>query len=100
MTTLSENIKQRFDHEAAKQTLREKYEAKMIFASCGGMWSADPTLITLLTSIEDIDNPVILDLYGNPVSINRIELLKETKQRWQEQMNAWLVELTEISQQR
>jgi len=100
MTILSDNIKQRFDHEAAKQTLREKYEAKMIFASCGGMWRADPTLITLLTSIEDIDNPVILDLYGNPVSINRIELLKETKQRWQEQMNAWLVELTEISQQR
>jgi hypothetical protein len=100
MTILSENIKQRFDHEAAKQTLKEKYEAKMIFASCGGMWRADPTLITLLTSIEDIDNPVILDLYGNPVSINRVDLLKETKQRWQEQMNAWLVELTEISQQR
>jgi hypothetical protein len=100
MTILSENIKQRFDHEAAKQTLKEKYEAKMIFASCGGMWRADPTLITLLTSIEDIDNPVILDLYGNPVSINRVDLLKETKQRWQEQLNAWLVELTEISQQR
>ena len=100
MTTLSENIKQRFDHEAAKQTLREKYEAKMIFASCGGMWRADPTLITLLASIEDIDNPVILDLYGNPVSVDRVALLKETKQRWQEQLNAWLVELTEISQQR
>ena len=100
MTTLSENIKQRFDHEAAKQTLQEKYEAKMIFASCGGMWRADSTLITLLASIEDIDNPVILDLYGNPVSVDRVALSKETKQRWQEQLNAWLVELTEISQQR
>lgn len=100
MTILSDNIKQRFDHEAAKQTLKEKHEAKLIFASCGGMWRADPTLITLLTSIEDIDNPVILDLYGNPTSVNRVDLLNETKQRWQEQMNAWLVELTEISQQR
>ena len=100
MTILSDNIKQRFDHEAAKQTLREKHEANLIFASCGGMWRADPTLITVLTSIEDIDNPVLLDLYGNPTSVNRVDLLNETKQRWQEQMNAWLVELTEISQQR
>tara|TARA_R110000868_G_scaffold348867_1_gene610036 strand:+ start:193 stop:495 length:303 start_codon:yes stop_codon:yes gene_type:complete len=100
MTILSDKIKQRFDHEAAKQTLKEKYEAKLIFASCGGMWRAGPTLITLLTSIEDIDNPVILDLYGNPVSVNRVDLLKESKQRWQEQMNAWLVELTEVSQKR
>ena len=97
MTILSDNIKQRFDHEAAKQTLKEKHEAKLIFASCGGMWRADPTLITLLTSIEDIDNPVILDLYGNPTSVNRVDLLNETKQRWQEQMNAWQNEYNEMS---
>ena len=100
MTTLSENIKQRFDHEAAKQTLKEKYEAKLIFALDGGMWCANPTLIVLLDSIQDIEEPVILDLYNNPVRIKRVLLLTECKQRWQEQMNAWLVELAEVNKQR
>jgi len=100
MTILSEQIKQRFDHEAAKQTLKEKYEAKLIFALDSGMWSAGPALIVLLDSIQDIEEPVILDLYNNPVRINRVLLLTECKQRWQEQMNAWLVELTEVNKQR
>jgi hypothetical protein len=35
---------------------------------------------------------VILDLYDNPVQVNAQELFDLAKQRWQEQMNAWLVE--------
>ena len=28
----------RFDHVAAKRVLKEKYEARMLFALAGGMW--------------------------------------------------------------
>jgi hypothetical protein len=28
----------RFDHAVAKRVLKEKYQAKMIFAHAGGMW--------------------------------------------------------------
>jgi len=100
MENLSNTIKRRFDHEASRQALKEKYEAKLLFAHQGGMFRADPTLITLLVSIEDIENPTILDLYDNPTQVNRQELLTQTKQRWQEQMNAWSVELAELSKQR
>ena len=89
----------RFDHEAARRALKEKYQGKMIFAYNGGMFRAGPELqMTVLTCPET--EAVILDLYENPISVNTRELLALSQQRWQEQMNAWLVEFTELSQQR
>ena len=35
---LISHSKARFDHQAAKRVLKEKYQAKMIFAYAGGMW--------------------------------------------------------------
>jgi hypothetical protein len=37
----------RFDHAAARRLLKEKYQAKMLFAYGGGMWTAGPTLLWL-----------------------------------------------------
>lgn len=99
MDNLSTTIKRRFDHEASKQALKEKYQAKLIFAHQGGMFRAGPELITLLSSL-DIDNPVIVDLYDTPITVNRQQLKDETVQRWQEQLNAWQTELSELSRQR
>jgi hypothetical protein len=39
-------------------------------------------------------------LYENPVRVNTQELLALSQQRWQEQMNAWLVEHQQLNQQR
>ena len=81
----------RFDHEASRRVLREKYQAKMVFAHAGGMWRAGPELQTTLLTCPDAD-AVILDLYDNPVRVKTKELLAQSQQRWQEQMTAWLVE--------
>lgn len=89
----------RFDHVAARRVLKEKYEAKLIFAFGGGMWKAGPELITLLTGRPEVDI-VLLDLYENPVRVIAPQLLREAEQRWQEQMNAWLVEFEEVSKKR
>lgn len=90
----------RFEHAAAKRILKEKYQAKMIFAYSGGMWQAGPELLTLLTAIPVEDSVVILDLYGNPVMVNPVELQHLALERWQEQMNAWLTEYNELGQKR
>jgi len=82
----------RFDHAVAKRILREKYQARMLFAYRGGMWRAGPELLTLLHSCPVEDDIVILDLYENPVRVNPMELQHLAHDRWQEQMNAWLVE--------
>lgn len=89
----------RFDHVAAKRLLKEKYQGKLIFAFSGGMWRAGPELITLLTGRSEVDI-VLLDLYENPVRVNAPQLLREAESRWQEQMNAWLVEYTELGNKR
>jgi hypothetical protein len=89
----------RFDHVAAKRTLKEKYQGKLTFAFGGGMWRAGPELITLLTGRTNVDI-VLLDLYENPVRVNAPQLLREAESRWQEQMNAWLAEYDQLSKNR
>ena len=82
----------RFDHAAARRILKEKYEARMLFAYAGGMWRAGPELLALLQSVPIQDDIVLLDLYENPVKVSPLELQHLALDRWQEQMNAWLVE--------
>ena len=89
----------RFDHAVARQILREKYQAKMLFAHSGGMWRAGPELQTTLMTCPDTE-AVILDLYENPVKINTRELFAQSQQRWQEQMTAWLLEYEELNKKR
>ena len=90
----------RFDHAAAKRILREKYQARMLFAYAGGMWRAGPELLALLQSVPIQDDIVLLDLYENPVKISPLELQHLALDRWQEQMNAWLVEHEENNKKR
>ena len=81
----------RFDHAVAKRILKEKYQARMLFAYAGGMWRAGPELLTMLATCPD-ESAVLLDLYDSPVKVDVRELELAAQQRWQEQMNAWLVE--------
>lgn len=90
----------RFDHAAARRVLKEKYEARMVFAHAGGMWRAGSDLLTtLLACVQDTD-VVLLDLYETPTRITVTELFALAHERWQEQMNAWKVEWDELSQKR
>ena len=89
----------RFEHVAARRVLKEKYEAKMLFAYNGGMWSAGPELIITLATVPPGD-AVLLDLYETPVQVQPEELRGLAMTRWQEQMNAWLVEHEELSKKR
>lgn len=89
----------RFDHVAAKRLLKEKYQARMVFGYNGGLFNAGPELQTILLACPDTE-AVILDLYENPVKVNTRELFAQSQQRWQEQMNAWLVEHDELSKKR
>lgn len=90
----------RFNHVAAKRILKEKYEAKLLFGYNSGMFRAGPELLALLQSIPVEDSVVILDLYENPIKINPLELQHLAFERWQEQMNAWLVEYEENNNKR
>jgi hypothetical protein len=93
------HARSRFNHESARRLLKEKYQARMLFAHAGGMWCAGPELVVLLATVPP-GNVVILDLYETPVQINPEELRGQAMQRWQEQMNAWLLEHEQLNKQR
>jgi hypothetical protein len=90
----------RFDHAASRRMLKEKYQGKFVFAHAGGMWQAGPELLSTLNCCSMDKDVVILDMYKNPVQINTKELWNLAAERWQEQMNAWLVEYNELNQNR
>lgn len=99
---LSQRIKVRFDHNQAKQLLKEKYQAKMVFAHSGGMWCAGPDLITQCNLCLDngLAEPVLVDVHENPIKVDAQDLKMQSLQRWQEQMNAWNAEYEQIRKQR
>jgi len=96
--TLVAHARARFDHAASKRILKEKYQAKFVFAYGGGMWQAGPELLTTLKCCSG--SVVILDLYENPVRVDAEEFYEQVLQRWQEQLNAWLVEYEELNKNR
>lgn len=96
---LIEHSRARFAHEANRRVLKEKYEAKMLFAYNEGMWRAGPELLATLLTCPD-DTAVLLDLYDNPIQVEVVELKSIAQLRWQEQMNAWYVEYEEARKNR
>jgi hypothetical protein len=89
----------RFDHAAAKRTLKEKYQGKLTFAHAGGMWLAGPELLATLAACTG-PTAVVLDLYDTPIKIIPNEFRDIVISHWQEQMNAWLVEHDELNKNR
>lgn len=89
----------RFDHAAAKRLLKEKYQAKLVFAYRGGMFRCSPELMVFLDLYQG-QRTVLPDLYDNPVEVDTSELLQIMQARWQEQMNAWLIEHDELARRR
>ena len=97
---LISHARSRFDHAAAKRVLKEKYQAKLIFAHAGGMWKAGPELNNMIFTCGRMGEIVLPDLYENPVKVDSKELMALSQERWNEQMNAWLVEYEELSKKR
>lgn len=92
----------RFEHAAARRTLKEKYQARLTFAHAGGLWCAGPELINILQACchYDTEELVLLDLYETPIMIDHKQLAKIVQARWQEQMTAWSVEYEQLNDHR
>lgn len=86
-----EHARSRLDHAAARKTLREKYEARMIFGYNGGLFRATPEMISFLNLYGD-QRIVVKDLHDTPIEVLSNDLCEQMRDRLQEQMNAWLIE--------
>lgn len=89
-----------FDHAAKKLELKERAEQHLMVAYNGGMFKAAPELMNFLKvewDWQDRTDMIIEDVYGNPIQVNRHELLKELVQAYKFAMNQWHVEFSELT---
>jgi hypothetical protein len=97
--TLIAEAKARFNHNSAKDYLKEKYETKLIIADQGGLWKADPKTISFLNSMTD-NFIVVVDTFNNPVQVNRDKLLDVLRETYNKVMLEWYKEWTELEGKR
>ena len=93
--TLISEAKARFNHNSAKAQLKDKYDGKFIIAEQGGLWKATPELIAFLNAVDD-NFVILIDNFGNPVQVNREQLLTILKDTYQKVMLDWYKEWKEI----
>jgi len=98
-TSLIAEAKARFNHNSAKAYLKDKYDSKFIVADQNGLWRANLETINFLNSSND-ESTILIDTFGNPVKINRIELLEKLKETYTIVMSAWYEEWTELEKKR
>ena len=91
--------KARFNHNSAKVYLKDKYEIKLSIANQGGLWVANIELLSFLTSSTQ-DQIVVLDMYSNPIKVNRIELLTKLEKTYHSVMDQWHSEWASLEKKR
>lgn len=97
--TLIAEAKARFNHNAAKAYLKEKYQSKLIVASQGGLWKATPELLGYLASEKD-ENVMLLDEYDNPIMVAREALHDELRRTYNTAMLQWYNEQLGLEKKR
>lgn len=98
--TLIAEAKARFNHNSAKDYLKEKYNAKLLVAEQGGLWKADVETIAFLKSWQISDEIVLMDTFDNPVKVDRIKLLLTLQDTYNSVMNEWHDEWKELEGKR
>ena len=91
---LSKNAIARFNHQASKNYLHEKYNAKLTIASQGGLWTITPELIAFLQMFDS--HVVVKDVYNNPIKVHAPTLCDEMTSLYTTVMNQWHDEYTEL----
>jgi hypothetical protein len=97
--TLLAEAKARFNHNSAKDYLREKYDSKLKVVEQGGLWKADAQTIHILDSFTS-KKIVLIDTFNNPVEVDRKELLTKLKKVYTDTMQEYYKEWKELEGKR
>ena len=93
ISNLKEIAETAFDHAIYRKQLRERIQASLVFTYGNGMFKATPELMSFV-ALWPVGTELFLeDIHGNPIKILDSEFfLKQCRERYQEQMNAWHTE--------
>lgn len=85
---LIEQIRVATDYQINKRALKEKILTDLHLTYSGGLFLVDQTLLAFLATWPNEDLH-IEDVYGNPIAVNRTEILEQAQQCYQAAMNSW-----------
>ena len=98
--TIKHTSRAKYLHSLAKLTAKENHTAQLLITAHGGTFRVTPELITFL-SIEQLgDTTVVLDIFENPIEVNRESLLKDAITLYNTVMQSWHATVTEINKKR
>jgi len=97
--SLIKEAKARFNHNASKALLKDKYNSKLIVADQNGLWKATTELIGFLASLEQ-DRVIVVDSFDNPVNVDRRELLAKLLMTYNSVMHEWNLEWAQLEKNR
>lgn len=97
--SLLAEIKARFNHNSAKDYLKDKYESKLVFADQSGLWKVSPEMLSFLRTSASKD-AVLLDTYSNPVQVDTSKLLAKAESIYSTVMSEWAKEWKELESKR
>lgn len=97
-THLVNNIRARFQHHEAKLYLEEKYLSQLTIVSHNGIWTITPELIAYLQKAPT--ETILIDNNTRPIKVNSSELLAEFTDVYNNVMNSWYEEYSELEKRR
>ena len=89
----------RYLHQSAKLSAKENHQARLLLTQSGGTFRVTPELISFL-SIEKFETIILLDIYDNPIRVNREHLFTAAASLYREVMNDWYHTVNKINNQR
>jgi hypothetical protein len=95
---LLSEIKARFNHNLAKDYLKDKYESKLVFAEQGGLWKVTTEMLSFLRTSSD--TTILLDTYNNPVVVDTKKLLTKAEETYASVMTEWATEWKKLESKR
>lgn len=100
MSDIKEKAMLAWNRKHSYYNLKEKFQDDLNFSHSDGMWCANREFIAFLTAFQNVDQIVIEDIYGVPRTVNPVELLEVSKEKYQFAANAWAVEYNKLARVR
>ena len=97
--SLLADIKARFNHNSAKDYLKDKYESKLVFADQSGLWNVSTEMLSFLRTSTSPEI-ILLDTYSNPVKVDTSKLLSKAESIYDSVMTDWAKEWKELESKR
>ena len=98
-TELVKRARDRFSRVDGRQYLIEKYSNKLQVTYDGNLFQVSVELIAFL-QLQQQDEVIILDIYSNPVKVNKAALLATMSDVYNSVLSEWYQEYTELSKLR